>query len=370
MHRSTISLSTLIVALCLGFSHPVNASQDSAVASVAISVQDSAPTSQDCARTTGARVDPSASSGVDGNSGITRETAISEIASDPANSATPATVNFDRDLKLLRQRQTELAQCIATSDPMAGQPDWPPLCAAELLMNFEMRHDGEIERDVPIGRLPGTSAFFYESGMTIDADGAPNAYHPDNLGLDDLANAGAPGNWPGLAKDADGEPYVQGPDDPFPGYYVSETALADRSKPLNDPTRYVDASKIPFVVLPGGTARGLGARPGDFAVVFNPRNGKSSYAIFGDVGPFDRIGEGSMALAENLGIRSDARNGGARRGILYLVFPGSGNGRPRTNEEISAEGQRLLLDWENAAWPVVCAEQPAAAEEQGGRGAN
>jgi len=76
-------------------------------------------------------------------------------------------------------------------------------------------------------------------------------------------------------------------------------------------------------------AREMGARPGDFAAVFNQRNAKASYAIFGDVGPFDRIGEGSIALAEHLEIRSDARNGGAHRGILYLVFPGSGNGRPR-----------------------------------------
>jgi len=28
--------------------------------------------------------------------------------------------------------------------------------------------------------------------MSIDADGAPNAYHPDNIGLDDLKNAGYP----------------------------------------------------------------------------------------------------------------------------------------------------------------------------------
>jgi hypothetical protein len=34
-------------------------------------------------------------------------------------------------------------------------------------------------------------AFFYESGLAIDADGAPRAYHPnDRLGLDSLANAG------------------------------------------------------------------------------------------------------------------------------------------------------------------------------------
>jgi hypothetical protein len=283
----------------------------------------------------------------------------------PAVDTIPVAIDLERDLKVLGQRQSELAQCIVATDEQAPAQDLHGACSGELLLNFEMRHDGEPERDIPIGRFAGTSAFFYESGMTIDADGAPNAYHPDNTGLDDLANAGTPGRWEGLAKDADGEPIIQGPSDPFPGYYVSATALADRSKPFNDPTRYVDASKIPFVVLPGGMARQLGARPGDFATVFNQRNGKSSFAIFGDVGPYDRIGEGSMALAENLGIRSDARNGGARRGILYLVFPGSGNGRPRTIEEINGEGQRLLQTWEGFIPPVACtAQQPVRAQER------
>ena len=287
-----------------------------------------------------------------------------------AADAVPAAVNPDQDLKILEQRQSGLVQCILAANAQGPIQDSAGACLGELLLNFEMRHDGEPERNIPIGRLPGSSAFFYESGMTIDADGAPNAYHPDNTGLDDLANAGTPGGWEGLAKDADGEPIIQGPNDPFPGYYVSATALADRSKPANDPTRYVDASKIPFVVLPGGMARQLGARPGDFAVVFNQRNGKSSYAIFGDVGPYDRIGEGSMALAENLGIRSDARNGGARRGILYLVFPGSGNGTPRTIEEINAEGQKLLQAWEASRSLVACSVQQPTGEREGKQAAN
>jgi hypothetical protein len=102
-------------------------------------------------------------------------------------------------------------------------------------------------------------------------------------------------------------------------------------------------------------AREIGARPGDFAFVFNQRNAHSSYAIFGDVGPSDRIGEGSVALAETLGIRSDARSGGARRGVLFLVFPGSGNGRPRPIEEIDAEGERLLQAWGGASQLTACA---------------
>ena len=46
------------------------------------------------------------------------------------------------------------------------------------------------------------SAFFYEAGMMIDADGAPEAYNPDNKsGLDYLGNAGTPGNWWALVTD-------------------------------------------------------------------------------------------------------------------------------------------------------------------------
>jgi hypothetical protein len=284
--------------------------------------------------------------------------------------ATPVTIDLDQDLKLLEQKQTELAGCVLGTYAKKLAQDAAEPCFGELVLNFEMRHDGEPEQDIPIGRVPGSQAFFYEAGMTIDADGAPNAYHPDNSGLDDLANAGTPGRWEGLAKNADGEPYIQGPNDPFPGYYVSSTALADRSKAANDPARYVDASKIPFVVLPGMMARQLGARVGDFAVVFNRRNGKISYAIFGDVGPFDRIGEGSMALAENLGIRSDARNGGARRGIVYLVFPGSGNGTPRTIEEIDAEGQKLVLDWVTSISPEACAVPQSAIRTKGNQAVN
>ena len=273
------------------------------------------------------------------------------------NNAGPSAGDLQRDLRILDQKETEFNRCAASNDSPGVVTSPANVCSSEQLLNFQMNHDGEPEREIPIWHLPGSPAFFYESGMTIDADGAPNAYHPDNTGLDDLKNAGSPGNWQGLAKDADGEPFVQGPDDPFPGYYVSATALADRTKPVNDPTRYVDASKIPFIVLPGAMAREVGARPGDFAAVINLRNGKSSYAIFGDIGPSDRIGEGSVALAENLGIRSDARNGGARRGILYLVFPGSGNGWPRTIEEINAETEKLFQMWGGTSQLTACTVQ-------------
>jgi hypothetical protein len=234
-------------------------------------------------------------------------------------------------------------------------------CARSVLLNFTVAsHDGQNPQDVPIWLLPGSQAFFFLSGITIDADGAPNAYHPDNTGLDDLANAGEPGHWEGIMTDGNGDPLIQGPDDPFPGYYVSCTSLSDRTKRASDPTRYVDASKIPYIVLPRDVAAQGGARLGDFAVVVNLRNGKSAYAIFADVGTF---GEGSIALANNLGIWSDARQGGRRGGILYLVFPGSGNRQPRTVDEIQSETEKLLQDWGGVAKLTSCSanREPAPA---------
>jgi hypothetical protein len=224
-------------------------------------------------------------------------------------------------------------------------------CEKSVLLNFDIVRDGNVINTVPIWQSPldsespdsfGASAVFFQSGMTIDADGAPNAYNPENTGLDDIANAGHPGHWDGVVQDENGEPYIQGPDDPFPGYYVSCTSLCDRSKRSIDPRRYVDASRIPYVVLPGGVARQGGVRLGDFALVANLRNGRSSYAIFADVGT---LGEGSVALADNLGIHSDARIGGTRGGIFYVLFPGSGNGAPRTVEEINTEAAARAERW-------------------------
>jgi hypothetical protein len=229
----------------------------------------------------------------------------------------------------------------ATRTTLASNQDSPAACSRSLFLNFEANQADHI-REVPVWRMPDSSVFFFEDGMMIDADGAPNAYNPENTGLDDIANAGVPGNWEALAVDHDGLPYIQGPDDPFPGFYVSMTALADRAKRSSDPTKYVDASKIPYVVLPHEVAAQTGARLGDFAIVLNVRNGKMSNAIFADIGT---MGEGSVALADNLGLWSDARDGGTRKGIFYLVFVGSGNGKPRSNDEINEQAESVLRDW-------------------------
>jgi hypothetical protein len=191
--------------------------------------------------------------------------------------------------------------------------------------------------------------FFYESGLAIDADGSPRAYHPtDRHGLDSLSHAGHRGNWWALVTDNEktsGTPIVQSATDPAPGYFVSTTALYDRTNPnLRDPRRYVDAENIPYVVLHPKALHY--ARLGDFATVVNLKNRKVSAAIVADESaPNLPVGEGSIALAEALAIDSSPRHGGQDRKVVFVIYPGSGNGEPRRLQDILANSNRLFEEW-------------------------
>ena len=191
------------------------------------------------------------------------------------------------------------------------------------------------------------SAFFYESGLQIDADGAYRAYHPANKpGLDYLANGGKPGNWWALVTDngrPSGNPVIQSDDDPAPGYYISATSLQDPKKERTDPTRYVDSESINFFVLPGKL--GLGAKLGDFGVVIRPKTNAYDYAIYADGGPANKLGEGSIALAASLGIPSNPKKGGVDGGIITIVFPGTSKGWPLSPVQIDSHGSALFAKW-------------------------
>jgi Fungal chitosanase of glycosyl hydrolase group 75 len=207
---------------------------------------------------------------------------------------------------------------------------------------------------IAVRRRKGESAFFFTAGMSIDADGAPRAYHPAlpgrpsgaPPGLDDLRNAGRPGRWFGIVTDQQGQPIVQRQGDPAPGFYVSATSLTYRgSFGARDPKRYVDASTIPFFVLPAPALHAGHARLGDFGAVSNRHNGKLAFAVLADIGPKTRIGEGSIALAKELDIPDSPLTGGVAGGIVYVVFAGSGNGFARPLAQIRANGARLLKDF-------------------------
>jgi Fungal chitosanase of glycosyl hydrolase group 75 len=195
----------------------------------------------------------------------------------------------------------------------------------------------------------GVQAFVYQGGLAVDADGAYRAYHPnDSLGLDSIEHAGRPGNWWALTTDTgnpSGRPVVQGENDPAPGYYVSMTSLYDASiASERDPHRFVDAVSVPYVVLPPEGFKH--AKLGDFATVVNLRTGKVAAGIVADESaPELPMGEGSIALAVALGIDSNPRTGGAEQGVGYVIYPGSGNGAPRTLDEIVSTSGAYFRRW-------------------------
>ena len=195
----------------------------------------------------------------------------------------------------------------------------------------------------PIIQMDKPRIICFQAGMAIDADGSPQAYHPDNIGLDDLKHGGCPGNWWGVATDnesCDGNPLIQNKKDPAPGYYVSTTSLINAGFGYRDPARYVNAQKIPYYVLPELLLGWITL--GDIAWIFNTENKLNGFAIFADVGP--DVGEGSMYLAEKLGIHNDPRTGGVDSGILYFIFEGSGrgNGVHLTETEIIQTGKKAM----------------------------
>jgi hypothetical protein len=141
--------------------------------------------------------------------------------------------------------------------------------------------------------------------MEVDVDGAPNAYGPPGKqALDVLLDAHylnrADKEIVGYLIDEHNRPILQGPNDPFPGYYISQTAFTEiENQNERDPRRYVDARNINYVVR-GDVARRRGARVGDFVSVYSKRMRKGVFAIVGDTG--NPTGdEGSLHLLQDLG---------------------------------------------------------------------
>jgi hypothetical protein len=200
--------------------------------------------------------------------------------------------------------------------------------------------------DVSVWTNDRPPSLLFVTKLAVSADGAPDAYHPKGIGSDYNRNAGRPGNWWALVTDngrRNGKPIVQTASDPNPGYYVSTTALCEPAKPRTDPRRYVDARTIPYFVLPKGHTGA--AKLGDVGMVYNPKSHRLSAAIFADVGPADAIGEGSIRLANNLRINANPRNGGKPAPVVFLVFPGSGNGRPQSAEQIYTRASEYFQRW-------------------------
>jgi len=81
------------------------------------------------------------------------------------------------------------------------------------------------------------------------------------------------------------------------------------------------ASVTPYVVIPNDFHIAGLAGGNVVAVIYNRQ---LEFAVFGDTGPIDIIGEASYACAAGLGINPDPGNGGIGSGVTYIAFTGTG----------------------------------------------
>ena len=107
--------------------------------------------------------------------------------------------------------------------------------------------------------------------------------------------------------------------------------------------RYLDAERLPYIVVPAASAlwNHRDHRIGGGSVAAVVYQDRVQYAVVGDVGPHDIIGEASYATAKALGIRPDPRGGGTDTGVTYIVFKDS-RVKPIEDHAAAVEaGQRL-----------------------------
>ena len=159
--------------------------------------------------------------------------------------------------------------------------------------------------------------------------------------------------------------FVQPAGSEFAGFFVSQTTLEDRSKPVTDPKRYVDSRTVPYVVFPGQFHQKTGTGTiGDLGWALNLDNGKRSPFVVAEIGPAEaELGEMSIGLAAALGgTNPNPRTGaGAPTGrIAFVIFPKSGRTRrwPLDSDELSMLVDELLSASDGAENVRACAEAP------------
>lgn len=110
----------------------------------------------------------------------------------------------------------------------------------------------------------------------------------------------------------------------------------------------------PFIVVPGAFTHGQdGIKPGDYALVVF---GDTIYpVIVGDVGPNDKIGEGSLRIAKELNALSTAYNRPVSDlKVTYIIFPGTAEKPfgPPDLEKIHARCETLVREIGGASVPL------------------
>ncbi|WP_434094212.1 glycoside hydrolase family 75 protein [Streptomyces althioticus] len=243
-----------------------------------------------------------ATPGPDGSGTATPDAAASDAAT-TTGSATPAPTDAD-------------------PSPSGSGPSAPatpgPVTAADLLARVsgctpvsQGRYRKDRGRAATVPVCGTREAVYWKADMDIDCDGRPGRH----------CNAAT---------------------DP---HFSSSTAFAQSDG------RALSSEKLPYVVVPAPSSlwdyREHGVRGGSVAaVVYRDR---VSYAVVGDTGPADIIGEASYAAAKSLGIDPDPRSGGTPSGVTYIVFKDSRVTPLEDREAAETQGEKLAREFVDSA---------------------
>jgi Fungal chitosanase of glycosyl hydrolase group 75 len=246
----------------------------------------------------------------------------------------------------------------------------------------------------------GDAVGFTTTELRVDADGAPNSYRVDGKGLSFTCDGVSaiengrpvtpksdPRHWQqkcqeawghaqqtgdysevrifGFLKDKEGHPVIQKAGDPLPNEaYVTTTTLTIPGTVIGTQRYWVDAVRIPYIVLSDSFAKFAGLSPGDVAVLYRPRTDATAFAVYGDC---CGLGEGSVKLHQDLKSDPIVVSGGvsrAKRGIddrvVTVVFPGH-HTHPSPDstawyKEIQSVGNAALSKWGGPDRLKACAE--------------
>ncbi|MHC0431914.1 glycoside hydrolase family 75 protein [Streptomyces sp. O3] len=163
------------------------------------------------------------------------------------------------------------------------------------------RADSQAPAEIPVCALNG--AVFFTADLDVDCDGRPSR-----------------------ACDARTDPLYQ----PTTAFQQSDG-------------RQLDAARLPYVVVPGASRiwdhRESGIEGGAVAAVIH--EDQVLYAVVGDTGPEDLVGEASYAAADALGIDPDPVRGGTAAEVTYILFQNSRAKPIESHEAAVTEGRSL-----------------------------
>ncbi len=184
------------------------------------------------------------------------------------------------------------------------------------ISNGKYRTDDETSATVPVCGKNG--AVFWKADMDIDCDGQRTTKCNENA-------------------------------DPW---YQDDTAFhQSNGQPLK-------ADSLPYIVVPSSSSiwkySSYGIKGGGVVAVIY--NNKVEYAVVGDTGPTNIIGEASYATAKALGIDPDPATGGADSGVTYILFKNSTVSPSRA----TARRSRWATSWRSSSSPTT---EPGEGEE-------